>query len=409
MGDKLRKAVSFLYHPTVRKVSRFATSILETVNLVDKKSPLSILVGGLSVIDASVEAFEFPLPTKIEQWAKSKGYVESFGSVARLMLSSGAIDLEKITTVCLDQKVALKKIEFDFGSLLYVEDGDTSSHYEENLDRIQSYFYISPDFPFDKLFSTLWGQYGGGIYLSLRGNDEDHISLRDLRLHSLSTSEMFYLGDKPNLDKFVKELRSYREKNISRSYMLAGSPGTGKSSYAINSSQAIASRILKVDPSVARKMGSGEFEFVIANLKPEVIIFDDFDRAAHDEAHLLFLLENIKQNYPEIVIFATVNEFDLLDDALKRPGRFDQIIWFDLPDVKERAQVAEHYLTNYGVVYKKAQIKSIVDKTEEMSPAFIKELCMRLGQHGWDVLEDTIDEFSRTLRRFPQEDGFDED
>lgn len=398
------KAVSFLYHPTVRKVSRFAASVLETASLVDTKSPFSMAVAALSTVDAAVEAFEFPLPSKIEQWAQSNGYVESFGYIGRLMVASGAVDLSKVKTVCKEQKVALKKIEFDFGSLLYVEDTDTSSHYKDELDRILGYFYVTQDFPFDKLFSRLWDRYNGGIYLSLKVSDEDHSSVRDLKLHHLSTNELFYIGEKPNMDAFVSELQSYRGENISRSYMLAGEPGTGKTSFAIKSSQAIASRILKIDPSVARRMGSGEFEFVITNLRPEAIVFDDFDRAASDESHLLFLLENIKQNFPEIVIFATVNEFDALDDALKRPGRFDQTIWFDLPDPVERAQIAIHYLTKYGAVASDELIEVLVQKTDDMSPAYIKELCMRVGRRGWDVLDATIDEFSRTLKRYSDEE-----
>lgn len=405
----LGKASSFVYHPTVRKVSRFAASLLETASLVNTKNPLSVAVAVISTVDAVVDSFEFPLPTKIEQWAKTNNYKESFGYIARLMVASGAVDMSIVQTVCTDQKVALKKIEFDFGNLLYVEDTDTSAHYTDELDRIHGYFYVSQSFPFDKLFSLLWDKYQGGIYLSIKANEDDHISLRDLRLHHLSTKDLFYIGDKPNMDRFVEELISYRKDNISRSYMLSGEPGTGKTSFAIKSSQTIASRILKIDPSVARRMGSGEFEFVIMNLLPEVIVFDDFDRAATDDSHLLFLLENIKQNFPEIIIFATVNDFISLDDALKRPGRFDQTIWFDLPTADERAAIAQHYLGKHGACASEELLGTLVERTHGMSPAYIKELCMRLGKSGWEVLDSTIDEFSRTLGRTSKVEIVDED
>lgn len=399
------KVVRFSSNPTVRSISRFASSVLETASYVNTKNPAAIVTAAISTIDAAVDAFDVPLPSKMERWAEDNGYAESFGYLARIVVSSGVTQDLDVKVVCLEGKVALKRISFDFGDFLYVENTDPAAHYHDELDRVHGYFYVSQNFPFEKLFSKIWEKYDNGIFLSINMGDEDqHSVVRNLRLHKLSTSSLFYIGDKPSIPAFVEELKFFRDKGASRSYLLSGEPGTGKTSFAIRSSQEVTDRILKIDPVVARQMGSGEFEFIIRNLRPHVIVFDDFDRAAANGAHLLFLLENIKQHFPDIVIFATVNSFDGLDDALKRPGRFDQTIWFDLPDNEGRTQIAEYYLSSEGVEFSSIQLDAVVDKTEGMSPAYIKELCKRLGYKGWDVLDEVIAEFTRTLHGQQEED-----
>ena len=391
------KISQVLYNPEVRKVSRFASNLLEVVSLIDTKSPMSMSIGALSIIDSSVDAFDIPLPTKIEQYGESHDLVERISFLGRVVVSAGLPEDYHPKVVCLEGKVALKELTFDFGKLYYVEHIDSSAQYNDELDRVHGYYYTTKDFAFEELFNKIWSKYNEGIYLSVKVSDDDGTNIKNLRMHSLATSDLIYIGAEPNLEKFCDELAKYREKKVSRSYMLIGAPGVGKSSFAILASKKFTNRILKIDPGVAQHLGSGELDFVIRNLHPGVIIFDDFDGAVNESKHLLFALEMIKQQFPSITIFATVNNFDDLEPAIKRPGRIDKRIWFELPDEKSRTEVAKHYLDKYGVKYSKKQIDLLVKSTQGMSPAYIRELCVRLDTMGWKTLDEIIIEFRRTL------------
>jgi len=391
------KAFEVLYSPSLRKVSRFAANVLETVSLVDTGSPLSVGSGVLSLIDSGVDAFDIPLPTKIEQYGDSHKLTERISFLGRVVVSSGLPEDMPTKIVCLDGKVALKELSFDFGSFYYVENIDGSAQIHDELDRVHGYYYTTKEFPFEKLFDKIWERYSEGIYLSVKVSDDDGMNVKNLRMHNLSTSELIYIGANPDLEKFCEQLVKYRDKNISRSYMLIGAPGTGKSSFSILAAKSFTKRVLKIDPGVAQHLGSGEFDFIIQNLHPEVIIFDDFDKAEASSKHLLFALEMIKQRFPNITIFATVNDFDNLDDAIKRPGRIDKRIWFDLPTAEERITISTHYLEQFDVDYEIENLELLVTNTVNMSPAYIRELCIRVGIDGWEEFDDIIEEFRRTL------------
>jgi transitional endoplasmic reticulum ATPase len=48
-------------------------------------------------------------------------------------------------------------------------------------------------------------------------------------------------------------------------------------------------------------------------------------------AQLLVLLDGIEER-GQIFVLATTNRPEHVDPALRRPGRFDQVVWMGLPD-----------------------------------------------------------------------------
>ena len=45
-----------------------------------------------------------------------------------------------------------------------------------------------------------------------------------------------------------------------------------------------------------------------------------------------------------VIVLASTNRLDILDEALLRPGRFDRQIAIDLPTLSERKEIFEVYL-----------------------------------------------------------------
>ena len=77
-----------------------------------------------------------------------------------------------------------------------------------------------------------------------------------------------------------------------------------------------------------------------------------------------------------VVVFAASNRTDILDKALKRPGRFDRIIEFNLPNNQERVEILMIHLKGlvtavpYDIIAKK-----LAPLSPNFSGADLKNLC----------------------------------
>jgi transitional endoplasmic reticulum ATPase len=90
-------------------------------------------------------------------------------------------------------------------------------------------------------------------------------------------------------------------------------------------------------------------------LAPAVILFDEIDSIAPSRsaesaqqqisvvAQLLVLLDGMEER-GQIFVLATTNRPEHIDPALRRPGRFDQVVWMGLPDERGRTEIFKHYL-----------------------------------------------------------------
>ncbi|KAI1723993.1 ATPase family associated with various cellular activities (AAA) domain-containing protein [Ditylenchus destructor] len=138
-----------------------------------------------------------------------------------------------------------------------------------------------------------------------------------------------------------------------------GAPGTGKTLVA----RALANECSKGDKKVAFFMRkgadclrpyAGESERQLRllfdqahTMRPSIIFFDEIDGLApvrsskQDQIHssivstLLALMDGL-DNRGEIIVIGATNRLDSIDPALRRPGRFDREMRFDLPDKTAR-------------------------------------------------------------------------
>ncbi|OTF75549.1 peroxisome biogenesis factor 1-like protein, partial [Euroglyphus maynei] len=123
---------------------------------------------------------------------------------------------------------------------------------------------------------------------------------------------------------------------------------------------------------------------------PCILFFDEFDslapRRGHDSTgvtdrvvnQILTLMDGLEERKQNIFIIAATSRPDLIDLALLRPGRFDQIVHCKLPDENERKEIfmvigqklsIENCIINDEILF-----NQIVKSTENFTGADIQAL-----------------------------------
>jgi AAA+ superfamily predicted ATPase len=187
-------------------------------------------------------------------------------------------------------------------------------------------------------------------------------------------------------------------KPIGRGIILAGPPGTGKTLLARAVAGECGAHIEIVNGPALLSKWVGETEAAIRDVferakkfAPAVILFDEIDsiapsRSAESAQHqvstvaqLLVLLDGIEAR-GQIFVLATTNRPEHVDVALRRPGRFDQVVWMGLPDEHGRADIFEHYLRPLKLDRELSPDRlaaELASATNGMTGADIAYLCQR--------------------------------
>lgn len=88
---------------------------------------------------------------------------------------------------------------------------------------------------------------------------------------------------------------------------------------------------------------------------------------------LLVELDGFEHSQTGVIVLAATNFPETLDPALVRPGRFDRIVSVDLPDIKGRAEILEHYLQKVPRA-KDVNVSTLAKVTTGMSGAELSNL-----------------------------------
>jgi len=82
----------------------------------------------------------------------------------------------------------------------------------------------------------------------------------------------------------------------------------------------------------------------------------------------------VKKN---LFVVGATNRPDILDDALLRPGRLDQLVYIPLPDFKSRLSIMKAILRKTPID-PKVSLDFVAKKCEKFSGADLKELCNQI-------------------------------
>jgi len=197
---------------------------------------------------------------------------------------------------------------------------------------------------------------------------------------------------KEQLEQIIRE---FRDADILATYnleykkkiLLCGQPGTGKtfSAQIISSILHIPLVYIRFDSIISSYLGETAgnlrkiFDFIENGTW--IVLFDEFDIIGknRDDSHehgeikrvvnnFLQMLDNFKG---ESILIAATNHQNILDPAIWR--RFDDVLYYDLPDTPSRKRLLEDYLR---VIKRDSDIDidEIAKQTEGLSPSDIKML-----------------------------------
>jgi transitional endoplasmic reticulum ATPase len=181
--------------------------------------------------------------------------------------------------------------------------------------------------------------------------------------------------------------------------LLYGPPGTGKTLLAKAIANESEANFITVKGSDILSKWYGESEKHIAEVfkkarqvAPAIIFLDELDALAPirgstmGEPHvterivnqLLSELDGLEELRGVVVIGAT-NRPDIIDAALLRPGRFDEMILVPIPDEKTRLEVFKVHTRKMSLA-EDVNLDELVKLTEEFTGADIAAVCKKAGR-----------------------------
>lgn len=172
------------------------------------------------------------------------------------------------------------------------------------------------------------------------------------------------------------------------SLLLVGLTGCGKSTFARLVAEHVAGahgRVLRIAGSAVYRLDAADLLDLVRWTKPDVVLLDDLQvlyggQSKQSEAAFLSLLESLRASHSVLIgtimvspqqlrKMAALEPGSLYFDGL-RPGRFDDVIVFPLPDQDARRAILAHYLTSH----EDPRLDELVALTEGFPGAYLRRL-----------------------------------
>jgi len=180
--------------------------------------------------------------------------------------------------------------------------------------------------------------------------------------------------------KLVERWKRALSIGMRRFVILHGDPGMGKSTLARHLGMEVTDRrVLYVPTNAILKANSiSYFMDALVLIAPDVVLIDDIDRMGRKLEELLDLFEETSTTVP--LLLATTNDLNRLPDALKRPGRFDEIWHIKPPPPHVMGRVIQYLGTLEGVTLSTDQTQIIVQMALnlKLSGAHVREVLRRV-------------------------------
>jgi AAA+ superfamily predicted ATPase len=197
-----------------------------------------------------------------------------------------------------------------------------------------------------------------------------------------------------------RDLIKKRGGHLPGGILLHGEPGTGKTYLAKIFANEVDAAFYSIRSSDIFSKWLGDSSKNMQNLFDEaakhdhaVIFFDEIDAIAskrsldHDTLRaerrvmsaLLMSMDGITDKYENVIVLGATNDFEALDPALRRPGRFDHILKIERPNVDALHEI---YKIQVRLVRQRADEPLIADDID----------CVRLARESQGFVGDDVKE-----------------
>ncbi len=149
-----------------------------------------------------------------------------------------------------------------------------------------------------------------------------------------------------------------------RGWFFYGDPGMGKTQIVKDIAAYVNYPIIEISSSDAIKRKISIDEDIVngfaeaKKLRNCIIFIDEMDKFAGYKKYVYELPDNLKtqkillheldgiKSYNDVIVIATGNKKDYLDEAILRSGRFDRQVLFSRPNEEDREEIIKHFLKN---------------------------------------------------------------
>ncbi|MEZ5681333.1 MAG: CDC48 family AAA ATPase [Erythrobacter sp.] len=207
-----------------------------------------------------------------------------------------------------------------------------------------------------------------------------------------------------------------------KGFLLYGPPGTGKTLLAKAVAKEAEANFISIKSSDLLSKWYGESEQQIARMfkrarsvAPCVIFIDEIDSLVPARGSgqgepqvtgrvvntILAEMDGLEELQSVVVIGAT-NRPALVDPALLRPGRFDELVYVGTPDKAGREQILGIHTANMPLA-KNVSLADVASKTDRFTGADLEDVVRRAGLNalqraGGDVKNVTAADFEEALK-----------
>ncbi|KAJ5543048.1 hypothetical protein N7535_005477 [Penicillium sp. DV-2018c] len=203
--------------------------------------------------------------------------------------------------------------------------------------------------------------------------------------------------------------------NSKKGVLLYGPPGCSKTLTVKALATEAGLNFLAVKGAEILSMYVGESERSLREIfrkaraaRPSIIFFDEIDAIAARRSsgsggvNVLTTLLNEMDGIEElrnVLVIAATNKPDVLDPALMRPGRLDNILYIGPPDFEARREILRIWAKK-SVVNPEVDLDSLASLTEGYSGAEIVSICETAGDAALDEEEETQQELDVQWKHF---------